>query len=377
MSTPLLSPLRIGRVRARNRVFMAPCTRHRADIDQVPTSVMATYYAQRASAGLIITEGVNPSPHGRGYYNVPALYTDEHERGWVPVTDAVHDAGGLIFAQLMHVGRISFPELLPGGVNPIAPSAVQPDPAFRGYPIRCPRHDRPFPVPEALDTAGISREVGFFREATIRAMRAGFDGIQIHAASGYLPMQFLSSNANERTDAYGGSIANRSRFLLECLEAAAEIAGPETVAVKLSPGFNFNDVRNEDTQELYAYLSSRLNTMGLAFVEVADYRGSHSEIPRLDPIALIRAHYSGALVANGGFDRESAESLLELGGADAVSFGASFIANPDLPERFRTRAPLNAPDRASFYVSPTGDLSTGYIDYPSLHWTPGSSAAVS
>ncbi|MFT4081140.1 MAG: alkene reductase [Nocardioides sp.] len=366
----LLSPLKVGPLIAPNRVFHAPCTRHRADVDQVPTEVMATYYRQRAGAGLIVSEGVNPSPMGRGYYNVPALYTEAHERGWARVADAVHEADGRIFAQIMHVGRISFPELLPGAATPIGPSAVRPDPDFRGYAIRCPRHGRAFPTPKALDTDGIAREIGFFTQAAVRAVRAGLDGIEIHAASGYLPMQFLSSNTNQRTDAYGGTPEKRTRFLLECLERAADAIGAERVAVKLAPTFCFNDVRDEDSRYLYSYLAGRLSVLGLAFVEVADFGESHSEPRRYDPIALVREHYTGTLVANGGFTRDRAERLLSCGGADAVSFGASYLANPDLPERFRIGAGLNRPERATFYETPDGDFSVGYTDYPTLATDP-------
>ncbi|MFC9551319.1 alkene reductase [Rhodococcus sp. NPDC056960] len=365
----LLSPLRVGKVDAANRVFMAPCTRLRADLDQVPTPIMAEYYAQRASAGVIITEGINPSPLGRGELNQPAMYSDAHERGWEPIADAVHRAGGRIFAQLMHVGRISFPELLPGAVTPVAPSAVQPDPGFRGYSIRCPRHDRPFPTPDALDGTGVAREIGCFVDATTRAIRAGFDGVEIHAAGGYLPMQFLSSGTNLRTDSYGGSIENRSRFLLECIEGAAERVGAERIAVKLSPGFYFNDVHDEDSTALYTYVSQRLSAMGLAFIEVSDYRGRHSE-DGIDPINLIRRNYDGVVVANGGFDQHSAEELLQSGAADAVSFGGTFIANPDLPKRFETGAPLNAPVRSTYYTSPTGHFDVGYTDYPAMSAQP-------
>ena len=369
MAMKLLRPLRVGKVDAANRVFMAPCTRLRADLDQTPTPIMAEYYAQRAGAGIIITEGVNPSPLGRGEHNQPAMYTDAHERGWAPVVDAVHRAGGRIFAQLMHVGRITFPELLPGAANPVAPSAVQPDPGFRGYSIRCPRHDRPFPTPDALDSAGVAREIDHFVEATTRAIRAGFDGVEIHAAGGYLPMQFLSSATNLRTDSYGGSIENRSRFLMEVIEGAAERVGAERIAVKLSPGFYFNDVHDDDSTALYSNVCQRLSGMGLAFVEVSDYRGRHSEAG-IDPIGLVRRNYDGVVVANGGFDRDSAEEFLQSGAADAVSFGGSFIANPDLPKRFETGAPLNEPFRSTYYTSPTGHFEVGYTDYPALSAAP-------
>ncbi|WP_216893156.1 alkene reductase [Nocardia alni] len=363
--TDLYQPLRVGKVDAPNRIFMAPCTRCRADLDQIPTAIMAEYYAQRATAGVLITEGVNPSPLGRSELNQPALYSDAHERGWIPVVDAVHEAGGRIFAQLMHAGRVSFPELLSGAATPVAPSAIRPDPDFRGYAVRCPRHDRPYPTPEALDAAGVEREIGHFVDATVRAVRAGFDGVEIHGAGGYLPMQFLSSSTNHRTDRYGGSLENRSRFLMDCVERASEAVGADRVGVKLSPAFNFNDVYDDAPQDLYASVAQRLSACGIAFIEVSDYRGRHS-VREFDPVALIRRNFAGVVVANGGFDRDSADELVKSGGADAVSFGSMFIANPDLPERFRIDASLSRPDRSTYYTTPDGDLRVGYTDYANL-----------
>ncbi|MFT4082209.1 MAG: alkene reductase [Nocardioides sp.] len=359
----LLDPLEVGAFEAANRVFMAACTRCRADPDQVPTAAMATYYAQRAGAGAIISEGINPSPLGRGELNQPALYAEEHERGWRSVLDAVHEAGGRMVAQLMHAGRITFRELLPGNAAPVAPSAIRPSPDCRGYAVRCPRHDRGYPMPTALRTDEVRREIDFFVLSAERAIRAGFDAVQIHAAGGYLPMQFLSSSTNVREDAYGGSREKRARFLLECVELAADRIGADRIAIKVSPSFGFNDIRDEDPEGLYACLAERLDEFGLAFVEVADYRGRHPA-GSFDATALIRRHFSGVLVANGGHDPGTAAETVVSGAADAVSFGGSFIANPDLPERIAQGIELARPDRSTYYRSPDGDLGTGYTDYP-------------
>ncbi|BBZ00771.1 alkene reductase [Mycolicibacterium chitae] len=366
MTAPdLFSPATVGNRAIENRIWFAPCTRHRATIDEIPTPLMAQYYAQRAGAGVIVTEGVNPSPRGRGYDFVPAIYTDEHEAGWRPVTDAVHQRGGTIFMQLMHVGRLSFEEYQPAGAKPVAPSAIQPDPDFRGYTWTCPRPKRAFGQPRALTTAEIHEEIEWHAQAAVRAVRAGMDGIELHAASGYLVNQFLASSVNHRTDSYGGSVANRVRFLLEVVDAIVAAIGAHRTAVKLSPTFYFNDVRDDDWVATFSHAARELSSRGLAFLEVSDYGEYYSYQSETRAVGLMREHYDGFLVANGGYSRGTGADAVAAGHADAISYGALFIANPDLPERFRHGAPLTAPDPTTFYGPPTAQ---GYTDYPT--WDP-------
>lgn len=357
----LFDPIDLGGVRLPNRILMAPCTRNRAAAGDMPTPMMADYYAQRASAGLIISEGINPEPRGNGYYGVPGAYTDAQQAAWRGVADAVGAAGGHIFGQIMHCGRISFPELQPGGARPIGASAIAPDPDFRGMTYGCPKPDRAYEPPRALETAEIAALVDSFADAARRLIAAGMDGVELHGGSGYLPMQFLSSNTNRRDDAYGGDIAGRSRFLLDVVDAMIGAVGAGRVAVKLSPAFRFHDVHDADPAALYAHVAARLSDRGLAYVQVSDY-GDYYSFPGLDPIGLVRRHYRGTLVANGGLNAHSAQRLLDAGGADAVAFGAAFIANPDLPRRFAGNAPLNVPDPTTFYEGG----ARGYVDYPTL-----------
>jgi len=351
----------IGRFEAANRIFMAPCTRHRATIDEVPTPRMVKYYADRASAGLIISEGISPEPRGRGYYFTPGAYNDAQQDGWVPIARAVHARGGRIFGQIMHCGRISDPALQPDGALPIAPSAVQPDPNFRGYTMACPRPKRHHFTPRALETEEIPRLVDSFADAARRLVAAGFDGVELHGASGYLPMQFLSSSSNRREDAYGGDVAGRARFVLDIIDAMGGAIGNDRVAIKLAPAFRFHDVHDDDPVSLYSYVAKMLSNRGLAYVQASSY-GDYCSYSHFDPIGLVRANYEGVLVANGGFSRESAEQAIQDGKADAVAFGTAFIANPDLPERFKQTQLLNVHDPETFYTQ--GDA--GYNDYPKL-----------
>ena len=308
----LMQPLRIGRFEATNRVFMAPCTRHRATINDVPTPMMARYYGQRASAGLLISEGISPEPRGRGYFYTPGMYTEEQQAAWSKVATAVHERGGRIFGQIMHCGRISDPELQPGGELPIAPSAIQPDPAFRGYTMACPRPMRHHVTPRALETDEIPALIESFSAAARGLVDAGFDGIELHAGSGYLPMQFLSSNTNRRDDAYGGDIAGRSKFVLDVVDAMGGAIGLDRVAVKLAPAFRFHDVHDEDPAALYAYVARMLSDRGLAYIQASDTGDFYSH-PGLHPIDLVRANYSGTIVANGGFNAETGEAAVVKG----------------------------------------------------------------
>lgn len=353
---PLNETVRIGRYRLRNRLVMAPMTRSRADdATGVPSALAAQYYAQRADAGLIITEGAFPSPMGKGYVRTPGIHSAAQIEGWRRITDAVHARGGLIFLQLMHTGRISHPSMLPGGATPVAPSAI----AAAGQTYTA-TGLQDFVVPRALDTDEIAAVVDEYRLATRHALQAGFDGVELHAASGYLPEQFLSSGTNQRADRYGGSPENRARFIVEVLEAMIAEAGSDRVGIKISPEMGFNSVTDAAPQETYQYLVQRVSTLQLAYLHLArtgsafDYR------------ALVRPLFNGALLLGGGLDRESAASLIASRDADAAVFGSLYLANPDLLQRFVAGAPLNAPERETFYT----DGPQGYIDYPVLEQAP-------
>ena len=350
----LFTPVRIGRLTLANRMVMAPMTRSRAGDDGVPSELAITYYSQRASAGLIITECVYVSPMGKGYVRTPGIGTDAQMAAWKKVTEAVHAQGGRIFMQLWHTGRISHPALLPEGAIPVAPSAIKP--AGQSW---TPSGLQDFVTPRALSVDEIAGIVADFRTATRRALEAGFDGVELHAASGYLPQQFLSSGANQRQDQYGGSVANRARFVLEVLAAMVAEAGGDRVGIKISPEMNFNDIVDANPQETYTYLVEQLRGLNLAYLHVALFGTG------VDYHALLRPRFNGAYLIGGGLDQKSAEAALADGRADATVFGGAFLANPDLPERFRQGAPLNTPDQSTFY-SPGPQ---GYTDYPFLSGT--------
>lgn len=347
----LFAPLNVGRYALANRIVMAPMTRSRADDAGVPGELVPVYYAQRASAGLIVTEGTFPSPMGKGYVRTPGIHSDAQVAAWKKVTEAVHGKGSRIFLQLMHAGRISDPSFLPGNATPVAPSAVQPKGASytdQGM--------KPYVTPRALETTEIPGVIEEYADATRRALEAGFDGVELHAASGYLPMQFLSSGSNLRTDRYGGSAEKRARFSVEALQAMAAVAGADRVGIKLSPEMAFNDITDADPVETYTTLVQAIGNMGLAYLHVALFGAP------TDYHSLLRPLFRGAYLAGGGLTRESAEALLHAGTADAVVFGSLFVANPDLPLRFRLKAPLNQPDSTTFYTPG----AKGYIDYPML-----------
>lgn len=348
----LFTPLDVGPYTLANRLVMAPMTRSRADGDGVQPDIAATYYAQRAGAGLIVTEGVFPSPMGKGYIKTPGIVTDAQADAWRAVADAVHAEGGRIFMQIMHVGRISHPSMLPDGATPVAPSAVRAD--AKAYTERGPQD---LPTPRALTVDEIQGVIEDYRQATRRAMDAGLDGVELHAASGYLPEQFLSSGTNRRTDAYGGSVENRVRFVLEVLEAMADEAGAERVGIKIAPEKGFNDIVDADPVETYTHLVDQLRGRGLAYLHVAGpFEGG------TDYHALLRERFDGPYLLGGGLDRAAAQAHVASGRADAAVFGTDFIANPDLPERFRQDEALADPDRSTFY----GGGAEGYIDYPTL-----------
>lgn len=347
----LFTPVQVGRYVLPNRFVMAPMTRSRADDHGVPSELVPVYYSQRAGAGLIITEGTFPSAMGKGYIRTPGIHTDAQAAGWRRVTEAVHAMGGRIFLQIMHAGRISDPSFLPDNATPVAPSAVRPNgQSFTAEGMK------PHVTPRALETAEIPGVIEEYRQATERALAAGFDGVELHAASGYLPEQFLSSKTNQRSDRYGGSLENHARFILETLEAMTAVAGGDRVGMKIAPEMNFNDIADDTPQETYPYLVKALRSFNLAYLHVAQFGAP------VDYHGLLKPLFNGTYLAGGGFDQDKAEAMLSAGRADAIVFGTLFLANPDLPERFRRGAPLNVPDRNTFY-SPG---SPGYIDYPVL-----------
>ena len=356
----LLNPIDIGRLTLPNRMVMAPMTRHRAGLDEIPNALMRDYYVQRASAGLIVTEGTHPSAQGRGYFYTPGLYTQEQADGWAQITTAVHAAGGRIFVQLMHAGRVAFRETIPDGNLPVAPSAVMPDPDYRGYSYSCPRPRRHYDTPRALTTDEVVATIEDYRRATALAHAAGFDGVEIHGASGYLPHQFLASNTNQRTDRYGGDAAGRCRMVLELMDAVASVAGGAFVALKIAPTFRFHDVQDADPIETFSYLLPRLNDFGLAYLHVAEHDEYYSY--PFDGLALARASFDGPIVASAGFSRKTAARAIAGGMADLVAFGAAYIANPDLVERTAAAAPLAVPDPATFYTQG----AEGFTDYPPM-----------
>lgn len=345
----LFTPVRVGRLTLQNRLIMAPMTRSRSSDDGVPSDLVATYYSQRASAGLIITEGVFPSAMGKGYVRTPGIETDAQVAAWKKVTEAVHAKGGRIFMQLMHCGRISHPSLLPNDAQPVAPSAIKP--AGQTWTAS---GLQDFVTPREVSLDEIAGVIDDYRLATRRALAAGFDGVELHTASGYLPEQFLSSGSNQRQDQYGGSVENRARFVLEVLAAMVAEAGGDRVGIKISPEMGFNDITDANPQETYTYLVEQLRGLELAYLHVALFGA------KADYHALLRPLFKGAYLIGGGLDQTGAEAVLADGRADGTVFGGAFLANPDLPERFRQGAPLNAPDKNTFY-SPGAE---GYTDYP-------------
>jgi N-ethylmaleimide reductase len=355
----LFLPVRLGPYELANRIVMAPLTRSRAAADGAPRPLMAEYYAQRASAGLIVTEGVNVSPQGRGFAFTPGLYDDAQVRGWRPVTDAVHARGGRIFAQLWHVGRVSHPSLQPGGALPVAPSAIRP-----GASSYTAAGFQPCETPRALETAEIPQIVDQYRRAAANAQAAGFDGVEIHAANGYLIEQFLRDSTNKRTDAYGGPVENRARFLLDVTEAVSDVWGGARVGVRLSPVSPVNGAElDRRPAETYGYAVEQLNAFGLAYVHVVE---GATEGPRDVPgdvdFYVLRRLFRGLYIANNGYDLKLALEARRRDHADLVAFGRPYIANPDLVERLRAGAPLSPPDSDTFF----GGGASGYTDYPIL-----------
>ena len=354
----LFTPVKLGSLELKNRIVMSPMTRIRAGENCIPTERMARYYSQRASAGLIVTEGTHPSPMGRGYTYPPGLHTDEQAAGWRKVTDAVHAAGGRIFVQLMHAGRVSHSSLLPGHALPVAPSAIAISGEIHTFDGKV-----PFETPRPLETEEIPGVVEEYRRAAELSITAGFDGVELHAATGYFPNQFQVTGSNHRTDAYGGSLERRTRFTLEVIEALCGVRGADRVGIKIGPGYTVNDIFDDNPAETYTYLARRLNSLGLAYLHVGYDSGyPRGTAPAFNPIDLIRPVYTGTLLAVGGFTKASGEAALALGRADLIVYGRPFISNPDLVERFRLDAPLNQGEVRTYY----GGDDHGYTDYPTL-----------
>ncbi|MCX8496433.1 MAG: alkene reductase [Akkermansiaceae bacterium] len=348
MLDPLFQPIQIGALQLPNRMVMAPLTRCRASAGRVPNRLMAEYYAQRASFGLILSEATSISPQGVGYPNTPGIWSDEQVVGWKLVTEAVHQAGGTILLQLWHVGRISDPVYLDGEL-PVAPSAI----AAAGQ-VSLIRPPKDFVTPRALETHEIAGIIADYHHAATQAKAAGFDGVEIHGANGYLIDQFLQDSTNHRTDAYGGSIENRARFLLEVTDAVVSVWGADRVGVHLAPRGDAHDMGDSAIAEVFHYAASELGKLKIAFLCA---RESY-DAPALGP--SLKESFGGVYIANEGFTADSAREAIAAGKADAVAFGKSAIANPDLVARFRKGVPLNEPDPSTFY----GDGPVGYSDYP-------------
>ena len=364
MNSPLklLEPVQVGAYELSNRMVMAPLTRMRAGSGNAPQEINAIYYRQRASAGLIISEATQISPQGLGYPNTPGIHSSEQIEGWKKITQAVHEEGGKIFLQLWHVGRVSHPSLQPDGELPLAPSAIAPEGMANTF-----SGEQPFVTPRALETEEIPGIVEQYRQAAINAREAGFDGVEVHSANGYLLDQFLHDGSNRRTDRYGGSLENRARFLMEVLEAVTGVWDSDKVGVRLSPSSTFNSMFDSDTEALFSYVVSELNRFNLAYLHLVEPRiKGDSTAEEQEKISLgtgyFRPIYRGKIITAGGYTRETGEAVLEEGDADLVAYGRLFIANPDLPKRFALNAPLNQYDRSTFY----GGDERGYTDYPFL-----------
>ena len=365
----LFEPYELGALTLPHRIVMAPLTRSRArQPGNVPTTLNACYYAQRASAALIISEATQVSMQGQGYAWTPGIHTREQVDGWRLVTDAVHEAGGRIFLQLWHVGRISHPSLQPDNMLPVAPSAVTPAGNAFIENEKGEGEFAPFVRPRALQIEEMPYLVRQYARAAKNALAAKFDGVEVHGANGYLIDQFISSGTNQRTDAYGGRVEHRARLLMEAVEVACEIWGPDRVGVRLSPLGKLNDIADAEPEATFGAIAQALNDFHFAYLHLVNpaaaaiEKGDSPDARAQRMLAIVREKYRGTLIIAGGFDRDTAEAWLEEGKADLIAFGRKFIANPDLPDRLRTRKPLNADDPSTYY----GGGAKGYTDYPSL-----------
>lgn len=348
----LFEPVTLGRLVLDNRIVMAPMTRSRAEPDSdMPNALMREYYTQRASAGLIITEGTHPNAEGKGYCRTPGLYTDAQQAAWADICDSVHQRGGKIVLQLMHCGRVAHPDNKAEGARTVAPSAI----AAKGK-IYTEGGMQGFAEPEAMTEADIQQTIADYADATRRAYAAGFDGVELHCTSGYLPAQFLSTGSNQRDDRYGGSLENRLRFVLELLAAMAAVDGADRVGMRICPGNPFNDLHDDDPAETFGALLEAVSPMGLAYLHVI-------RMPALqDNIALAKAHFDGPLMVNDSYSLDEAEQAIDGAAIAAVSFGRAFIANPDLPKRFKQGLPLTEINLSTLYTPGP----EGYTDYPAV-----------
>ncbi len=355
----LLSKIDLGSLTLQNRMAMAPMTRCRADVNGIVGDLTVLYYEQRASAGLLITEAINISDQALGSPFTPGLFNQDQVEAWKKVTAAVHQKGGAIYAQLWHTGRVGH-SVDKKGVLPVAPSAI----AITGQQHFTSQGPKDYETPRALTTEEVKQIVQDYRQAAINAMAAGFDGVELHGAFGYLPNQFLVESANQRTDEYGGSIENRSRFVLEVMQAISEAAGPGKVGIKLSPSIPYNSIIDSNPTDLYTYLITELNKLPLSYIQLMNAMFPTDNLPQYprDVIGTFGKLSQHLVMANGGYNRETGEAELEKGIAGMISYGALFLANPDLPKRFELNAELNTPDRATMYFG--GEK--GYTDYPAL-----------
>ena len=360
----LFSPFQLGSLSLPHRIVMAPLTRMRAGIGNVPQPINAQYYEQRATAALIITEATQISPQGVGYPHTPGIHSPQQVEGWKLVTQAVHDRGGRIFLQLWHVGRVSHPSLQPNGALPVAPSEIAPEGMAATY-----EGEKPFVTPRALKTEEIPDIVAQYRQAATNAMEAEFDGVEIHSANGYLLDEFLQDGSNHRSDRYGGSIENRARLLMEVTEAVTDVWGGDRVGVRLSPSSTFMSMHDSNPQALFGYVGKELNRFGLAYLHIVEPRIKGDRNVEDDShglgVKFFRPIFQGPLITAGGYTRDTGNEVLASGDADLVAYGRLFIANPDLPERFKLEASLNSYHRPTFYTQ--GEQ--GYIDYPTLSET--------
>ncbi|KAF0201347.1 MAG: N-ethylmaleimide [Bacteroidetes bacterium] len=356
MKNPLLEPYQLGSFNLKNRLVMSPLTRRRAGKGGVPGEMNALYYAQRASAGLIIAEASQISPQGVGYIDTPGIHSDEQLEGWKLVTKAVHEKGGLIFLQLWHVGRVSHSLLQPGNALPVSASAIS-----GGDFITTPKGKMSMEVPRPLEMSEIAGVIEDYRKAAANAMKAGFDGVEIHAANSYLLDQFMHSSSNIRTDQYGGSIENRCRFTLEVTDAICKEIGNEKTGIRLSPSNIRYGMDDENPAELFGYVIGELNKRNIAYLHLVEPMAPLENHPHMIPEVAkhFRKHYSGTLITAGNYTPESGREALESGIADLVAYGRLFIANPDLPDRIAANAPINTPDVDTFYTRGP----EGYVDY--------------
>jgi len=348
--TSLFDPLQAGAFTLENRIVLAPLTRCRSSAGRVPNDLMREYYVQRASAGLILSEATSVSAMGVGYPDTPGIWSEEQVAGWKRITEAVHAAGGTMLLQLWHVGRISDPEYL-GGALPLAPSAI----AAKGH-VSLMRPKRDYVVPRALELSEIPGIVAEYRRGAENAKRAGFDGVEVHGANGYLLDQFLQDGTNKRADAYGGPIENRARLMLEAVDACIEVWGADRVGLHLAPRGDSHTMSDSNPLATFGYVAEQMGKRELAFLCTREHQGPDAISPELKKL------FGGVLIANEAFTKETAEAAIESGQADAVAFGKPFIANPDLPERFKLNAPLNAQDPSTFYAQGP----KGYTDYPRM-----------